>query len=256
MAEALPEYPDSDFSDDDDQSPLDVAFNAAADHLRKITNKLNNNQLLELYGLFKQGTEGKCNTPKPGWLDGRGRRKWEAWRSLGDMPNEEAKRKYVELVQKFDPDWSEGSVSKQTGPKEAWVAVSSLRYSPEPELIQNEMSLLEAAREDCGDRITELLSQNPELKHERDDDGLTALHWAADRDATDALNAAIKGGCPINAVDESGQTPLHYAASCGHVKSTKILLDAGAALLKDEDDCTPLDVAADNDIRKILEGAR
>ncbi|KAL0820744.1 hypothetical protein ABMA28_006565 [Loxostege sticticalis] len=255
MAEALPEYPDSDFSDDD-QSPLDIAFSEAADHLRKITNRLDSNQLLELYGLFKQGTEGKCNTPKPGWLDGRGRRKWEAWRSLGDMPTEEAKRKYVELLQKFDPDWSEAGASQQPGSKEAWVAVSSLRYSPEPELIQNEMTLLEAAREDCGERIAELLSQNPELRHERDDDGLTALHWAADRDATNALRAAIKGGCVLDAVDDSGQTALHYAASCGHVKATQILVDAGASLLKDEDDCTPIDVAADNDIRKVLEGAR
>ncbi|XP_028176318.1 acyl-CoA-binding domain-containing protein 6-like [Ostrinia furnacalis] len=254
MAEALPEYPDSDFSDDD-QSPLDKAFSDAADHLRKITSRLDNNQLLELYGLYKQGLEGKCNTPKPGWLDGRGRRKWEAWRSLGDMPTEVAKQKYVDLLQKFDPDWSEAGMSQQPGSKEAWVAVSSLRYSPEPDLIQNELTLLEAARENCGDRIAELLSQNPELRHERDDDGLTALHWAADRDATDALRAAIKGGCVLDAVDESGQTALHYAASCGHLKSTQILVDAGASMLKDEDDCTPLDVAADNDIRKVLGGA-
>ncbi|CAH0401142.1 unnamed protein product [Chilo suppressalis] len=251
MAEALP---DSDFSDDD-QTPLDVEFNTAANHLRKITNKLDNNQLLELYGLFKQGTDGKCNTPKPGWLDGRGRKKWEAWRALGDMPSEEAKQEYIDLLQKYDPDWSELSDSKVTGAKEAWVAVSSLRFSPEPELVHDQLTILEAAREDCGDRIAKLLSSNPELKHERDDDGLTALHWAADRDATEALKALIEYGCPIDAVDECGQTALHYAALCGHIKSTQILLNAGATLHEDEEGCTPLDVAADNEIRKILEGA-
>ncbi|KAJ8716970.1 hypothetical protein PYW08_005369 [Mythimna loreyi] len=255
MAEALPEYPDSDFSDDD-QSPLDISFNKAADYVRKLTSSLTNNQLLELYGLYKQGLDGKCNAPKPGWLDGRGRRKWEAWRSLGNMPSDEAKQKYIALVQKYAPELTDLSEDNETGMKEAWVAVSSMRKSPEPELIHNELSILDAARENCADRVTELLEKYPELRHETDEDGLTALHWAADRNATRALQAALDGGCPVDVADESGQTALHYAASCGHIESTKILLKAGASLLKDEDDCTPLDLAADDDIRKILEGAK
>lgn len=252
MAVKAPEYPDSDFSDED-LSPLDVSFNKAAEHLRTITSKLDNNQLLELYGLFKQATEGKCDTPKPSWFDGRGRKKWEAWKALEDLPQEESKRQYIALIEKFDPD---SEVSELKGPKESWVAVSSLRYSPEPELDCNELPLLGAAREDFAARVTELLTKNPELKHERDEDGLTALHWAADRDATHALAAAIKGGCPVDAVDDSGQTALHYAASCGHSKSTKILVDAGAALIKDEEENTPLDLATDEEVIKILEGAQ
>lgn len=248
---SLPEYSDSDFSDDN-LSPLDVAFNKAADHVRKLTNKLNNNQLLELYGLFKQGTEGACSTPKPGWFDNRGRRKWEAWKSLGEMPSDEAKQKYIDSVQKYDP----GTDFQEKQSKENWVAVSSLRYSPEPDLVHNDMTLLDAAREDCEERVKELLAKNPELRHERDEDGLTALHWAADRDATKSLKAAIDGGCPIDTVDEYGQTALHYAASCGNIESAKILLQAGAAMLKDSEDCTPVDLASDEEIRKVLEGAK
>lgn len=251
MAEAL-SYPDSDFSDDE-QSPLDISFNKAANHVRKLTSKLGNNQLLELYGLYKQGTEGVCDVPKPGWLDGKGRRKWEAWRALGDMPSAEAKEKYIALVQKYDPECSELAV---TNMKEAWARVSSLRYSPEPELVHNELSLLDAAREDHGDRVAELLVQNPELKHERSEDGLTALHWAADRDATKALAAALKGGCFIDAVDECGQTALHYAAFCGHLNSAIILVEAGATLVKDSEDCTPLDLATDDEVKKVLQGAK
>ncbi|KPJ09495.1 Acyl-CoA-binding domain-containing protein 6 [Papilio machaon] len=254
MAEALPEYPDSDFSDED-LSPLDISFNNATDHVRKITSKLNNGQLLELYGLFKQSTEGNCNTPKPGWLDGRGRKKWEAWKALQDMPSEDAKEKYVALVEKYDPEWFDGNIEKK-GDKEAWVAVSSLRYSPEPELVHNELSILEAAREDLGDRVQELLTKYPELKTEKDEEGLSALHWAADRDAVSALTAAIEGGCDINDMDDSGQTALHYAASCGHISSTKLLIKYGAAMLKDEEGNTPLDLAADDEIRNILEAAQ
>ncbi|CAK1584040.1 unnamed protein product [Parnassius mnemosyne] len=255
MAVALPEYTDSDFSDDD-LSPLDISFNKASDHVRKITSKLNNNQLLVLYGLFKQSTEGKCNTPKPSWLDGRGRKKWEAWKTLEDMPSDEAKQKYIASVQEYDPEWGDVLTESKGNSKEAWVAVSSLRFSPEPDLVHNELSILEAAREDLGERVTELLTQFPNLKNERDEDGLTALHWAADRDAVSALNAAIKGGCDINAVDNTGQTALHYAVSCGHLNATKLLLKFGAALLKDEEGCTPLDLASDEEVRNILEGSQ
>lgn len=255
MAEALPEYPDSDFSDDD-QSPLDISFNKAADHVRKLTNKLDNNQLLELYGLYKQGLEGKCNTPKPGWLDGRGRKKWEAWRSVGDLPSDEAKEKYIALVQKYAPELTELDVRKDIGMKEMWVAVSSLcKVEDEPELAYNELSILDAARENCAERVAELLADHSELRYERDEDGLTALHWAADRNATKALQAALDGGCPVDVVDECGQTALHYAASCGHIEATRILLKAGASILKDEDDCSPIDLATDDEVRNILEGA-
>lgn len=252
MAEALPENTRSDFSDDEELSPLEEAFNKASDHVRKITSKLDNNQLLELYGLYKQSTEGQCDTPKPSWFDGKGRKKWEAWKSLENMPSDEAKQKYIELVQKHDPEFS---LVTESGVKEAWVTVSSLRFSPEPELRHNDLSLLEAAREDLGDLVTDLLSKNPDLKNERDEDGLTALHWAADRDATSALTALIKGGCDINAIDSCDQTALHYAASCGHLKSTQILIDAGASFLKDNEGCTPLDLATEVDVKKILENA-
>lgn len=258
MAVALPEY--SDFSDEE-LSPVDIAFNSATNHVRKITSKLNTSQLLQLYGLYKQATEGNCNIGRPGWFNAQGRQKWDAWNALKDTAQDLAKEKYTELVQEFDSEWIEPINSKvkpgqdnvKPVPKETWVAVSSLRYSPEPELNANELSLIEAARENCSDRITLLLSSKPELKDEADEDGLTALHWAADRNALEALKAAIKGGCNVNSVDSSGQTPLHYASSCDNLDCVKILLEAGASpLVKDVDGSTPLDLASDSEVRKML----
>lgn len=253
MAEALSEYPDSDFSEDE-LSPLDLSFNQATDHVRKITGKLDNNKLLELYGLFKQATEGKCMAPKPSWYDGKGRKKWEAWNNLESMPSDQAKEKYTLLVQKYDPNWTAQSPTSNFGTKELWVAVSSLRHSPEPDLVHNELTLLDAARENCGDRVKQLLKKNPELCNHRDEDGLTALHWATDRDATDALKAALDGGCLVDAVDSSGQTALHYAVSCGHIESTKILILAGASSKKDEEGQTPKDLAENEEIKNLLKG--
>ncbi|CAH0724151.1 unnamed protein product, partial [Brenthis ino] len=252
MAEALPGNTSSDFSDEEEQSPLEKAFNKASDHVRKITSKLENNQLLELYGLYKQSTEGQCDTPKPSWFDGKGRKKWEAWKALDNMPSDEAKQKYIDLVQKYDP---ECELISESGPKETWVTVSSLQFSPEPELIDTELSIIDAAREDMGELVTKLLSKNPEMKNERDEDGLSALHWAADRGAISALTALIKGGFDINATDSSNQTALHYAVSCGHIKATQILVDSGASFLKDSEGWTPLDLAYDDEIKKILESA-
>ncbi|CAK1550248.1 unnamed protein product [Leptosia nina] len=247
MAERTTHHDDIDFSDDD-LSPLDIAFNKASEHVRKLTSKLDNNQLLELYGLYKQSTEGKCNISKPGWFDGKGRKKWEAWQSLGNMPIDEAKQQYIDLVEKHDP----ASEIDQKGSKQQWVVVSSLQRSPEPEIAHDELTLFDAARDNNGALVTELISNNPTIKDQRDDDGLTVLHWSADRNAISALEAALKLGCDINAVDNSRQTALHYAVSCGHVNSVKILLNAGAKLLKDDEDCTPLDLASDDEIKNIL----
>lgn len=59
------------------------AFQKAADAMKKSgedkTVKLTDDELLQLYGLFKQASVGDNNTDKPGMLDFKGKAKWEAW---------------------------------------------------------------------------------------------------------------------------------------------------------------------------------
>jgi acyl-CoA-binding protein len=57
--------------------------------------------LLELYGLFKQATEGDVNTTRPGLLDFRGRAKWDAWQSRQGLTRTQAMQKYVALVNRL-----------------------------------------------------------------------------------------------------------------------------------------------------------
>ena len=45
---------------------------------------------LELYKYYKQATIGDCNTPKPGYFDFVGKAKWDAWKSVADLPKEKA----------------------------------------------------------------------------------------------------------------------------------------------------------------------
>lgn len=57
--------------------------------------------LLELYGLYKQATEGDVTGKKPGMLDFRGRAKYEAWESRKGMTREAAMDAYVAVVDRL-----------------------------------------------------------------------------------------------------------------------------------------------------------
>jgi len=54
-----------------------------------------NQEKLDFYGLFKQGTEGPCNTKAPSRLKIVDKAKWDAWNSLGKKTKEEAMKIYV-----------------------------------------------------------------------------------------------------------------------------------------------------------------
>jgi len=77
---------------------LDERFNAAAERVKTLKNKPNDTQLLEIYGLFKQGTVGDVNTSRPGMLDLKGKAKWDSWNGLKGTSQDEAKEKYIAIV--------------------------------------------------------------------------------------------------------------------------------------------------------------
>lgn len=39
-------------------------------------------ELLQIYGLYKQGSIGNVNTDRPGFLDLKGKAKWDAWKAV------------------------------------------------------------------------------------------------------------------------------------------------------------------------------
>ena len=64
----------------------------------KINKTLSDEELKEVYALYKQSTLGDVNIEKPGMLDLKGCAKWEAWNSKKGMDQEEAKKKYIQLA--------------------------------------------------------------------------------------------------------------------------------------------------------------
>ncbi|CAO3673936.1 unnamed protein product [Umbelopsis vinacea] len=75
-------------------------FQAAADSVQQLTSKPNNDQLLKLYGLFKQASFGDNNTSKP-TFDIKGRAKWDAWTANKGLSQEEAEKQYIALVEEL-----------------------------------------------------------------------------------------------------------------------------------------------------------
>ncbi|KAK7208131.1 acyl-CoA-binding protein [Myxozyma melibiosi] len=74
-------------------------FQAAADAVQKLPSKPTDDELLSLYGLFKQATVGDNDTPKPGVFDLKGKYKWNAWDKLKGKSTEEAEKEYIALAE-------------------------------------------------------------------------------------------------------------------------------------------------------------
>ena len=63
----------------------------------------------------------------------------------------------------------------------------------------------------------------------RDETGMTPLHWAAHGGHGDVAQALLQRGSDLSATNRDGWTPLHFASCAGHVHLVKQLLRAGAA---------------------------
>jgi acyl-CoA-binding protein len=73
-------------------------FQQAAQDVMNLAERPDNETMLRLYALFKQGSEGDVSGPKPGFFDFVGTAKYEAWQKLAGTAPEEAMRQYVDLV--------------------------------------------------------------------------------------------------------------------------------------------------------------
>ena len=76
-------------------------FLQAAEDVRKLTEKPSDEELLELYGWFKQASVGDVNTDRPGMFDLKGKYKWDNWSSRKGTSKEDAEKAYIELVNKL-----------------------------------------------------------------------------------------------------------------------------------------------------------
>ncbi len=76
-------------------------FAQAQIDVKQLASKPSNDVLLQLYSLFKQGTQGDATGSRPGLLDMVGRAKYDAWKKLEGTDPADAQQRYVELVHKL-----------------------------------------------------------------------------------------------------------------------------------------------------------
>ena len=74
-------------------------FEAAVAAVPTLSNNPGNQVKLELYGLFKQATVGDVSGKRPGFTDMVGRAKYDAWSELSGTSAQDARSRYVEIVQ-------------------------------------------------------------------------------------------------------------------------------------------------------------
>jgi diazepam-binding inhibitor (GABA receptor modulating acyl-CoA-binding protein) len=76
-----------------------MTFEEAADAVTKLSARPDNDTLLKLYALFKQGSVGDVSGKRPGMIDFKGRAKFDAWAKLQGVTSDDAKSQYVQLVE-------------------------------------------------------------------------------------------------------------------------------------------------------------
>lgn len=79
-------------------SDINAHFEAAAAAAKSLPERPDNDTLLRLYALFKQGSSGDVTGEKPGFFDFVGLAKFEAWKQLAGVEPDHAKQQYIDLV--------------------------------------------------------------------------------------------------------------------------------------------------------------
>lgn len=85
------------------------SFEAAVNHHigTQLNDRVTAEQRNELYGTYKQATQGPCTYERPDdkVTSEAIRDKWKAWKAVSWMTQEQAIYKYIELLQQIDPSW-------------------------------------------------------------------------------------------------------------------------------------------------------
>lgn len=77
---------------------LKARFEQASVDVKSLSRRPSDNDMLSLYALYKQATEGDVAGDKPGFFDFVARAKYEAWERLKGTSAKAAMQKYIDKV--------------------------------------------------------------------------------------------------------------------------------------------------------------
>lgn len=77
---------------------LSKQFAQAQADSKNLSERPDNNTLLQIYALYKQGSAGDVDGKRPGFSDMVGRAKWDAWNAIKGTSKNDAMKQYVDLI--------------------------------------------------------------------------------------------------------------------------------------------------------------
>jgi diazepam-binding inhibitor (GABA receptor modulator, acyl-CoA-binding protein) len=85
---------------------LTQQFESAVTRSKELTKRPGNEELLQLYALYKQATEGDVTGDRPGGFDFKAIAKHDAWAELKGKSKEQAMTDYIALVEKLHKEYA------------------------------------------------------------------------------------------------------------------------------------------------------
>ncbi|CAN8066986.1 unnamed protein product [Agarophyton chilense] len=195
----------------------------------KLTN-VSQDEQLELYGLYSVVKKGSAPNQAPSaLLDPIGFAKWTAWQASCHLNPEEAMEEYTKIVKNLRKvpaskspldNHSSGFGNKVSG---------GFDFYPESDNDCTEkFDICYWAAVGNTKAVVQCLKKQGVSPDYKDQDGLTPLMRAVDRNEFQIVDVLVEAGANLNAGDEDGQTALHYAVCCDHSDMVGLLLSYGA----------------------------
>ncbi|GLH09593.1 Ankyrin repeat and KH domain-containing protein mask [Gryllus bimaculatus] len=115
------------------------------------------------------------------------------------------------------------------------------------------VALLWAAHEGRYEALQSLLESGVDVNKDTDEDGASALYYAAQSGHTACVAELLRRGADANLKCKKGESPLHRSSAYGHVECVRVLLAAGAdKAAKNDNNKTALDIAGSETVRALL----
>lgn len=80
-------------------SDLKAQFEQAGKDVKMLSKAPSNDDMLFLYGHYKQASEGDAKGSRPGMFDMVGRAKYDAWAEVKGQSADDAMQAYVDLIE-------------------------------------------------------------------------------------------------------------------------------------------------------------
>ena len=81
-------------------------FENAVARSKELTKRPNNEELLQLYALYKQATEGDVVGDRPGGFDFKAIAKYDAWAEIKGKSKDQAIQDYIAFVDKLHQQYA------------------------------------------------------------------------------------------------------------------------------------------------------